>query len=361
MGWGSILGDFIGGTGRLVSQAAGRDVQLWPGGAGAALTGYATPNMADNQKYGQNAYRIMNPNPSPAPQTGGGTPPPSGGPKPVVQTTGNNGTGPGAGTGTNPPGGGGPSQFDILRATFDNNRNALQGLIPGIDQTYNTAKGDIENAVTNAETAANTQKDALGTQFGGILRNQAKTYNDLGRQGMGMYSGLGSLDSSSYADYQNKNEQQLKEGQLQTQLEQSKQTKSVDDQFNNYKQQALSALQSYGTQYQQAKNGISQAMAQGNINEASALAQAAQEAQNQYNSIQDNMRNWASQSAILKAQGIDVSGALAGINGDQYAQNAQNQLTQASNYGASLMPKMNQMLAFIGDDKKNRNPYQQYA
>jgi phosphopantetheinyl transferase len=178
---------------------------------------------------------------------------------------------------------------------------------------------------------------------------------------MGMYSGLGSLDSSSYADYQNKNEQQLKEGQLQTQLEQSKQTKSVDDQFNNYKQQALSALQSYGTQYQQAKNGISQAMAQGNINEASALAQAAQEAQNQYNSIQDNMRNWASQSAILKAQGIDVSGALAGINGDQYAQNAQNQLTQASNYGASLMPKMNQMLAFIGDDKKNRNPYQQYA
>lgn len=253
--------------------------------------------------------------------------------------------------------GSGTNLLDIIRGQFDQARNSISGLAPQIDESYNIAKGDIQHSIDDATTTANTQKENLGTQFGDILKNQLQTYQDLGRQRQGTFSSLGSLDSSQYGEQQFRADQDFANQRTTTDMEKTKSLKSVDDQFASYQKTATSELAKLGLQYQSGKQAISDALSQNNIQEASALQGALENITNRANEIQDNMRNWATQSALLKSQGVDVMGALRNINGDQYGSNVTNQLASARSFGNNLIPQLTGQVkgsGYIGQTDKEK-------
>lgn len=230
--------------------------------------------------------------------------------------------------------------LSILQAQYNAARQNIDSLNPTLDTSYNTAKGDIESAKNAANTTATTQKGNLENQFGGLLKSQIQTYRDLGQQRQGIFSGLNALDSSAYENQQFRADQQLSDQQNNTQLQKTNSLKSVDDQLNAYTQQADSALQNLGSQYQQGKQQLAYSLAQNDIGNAQAVQSYLDQLQQRAAAVQQNMQQWAQQSAILKSQGIDVGNSISGINGDQYASNVSNQLAQARSFGDSLIPQL---------------------
>lgn len=254
--------------------------------------------------------------------------------------------------------GGGSNDLGVLQGLYNNNRSYLESLGPQYDTTYNTAKNDLQSSIDSATNAAEGQKSDLNSQFGDILKNQLQTYQDLNRQRQGLFSSLGTLDSSTFGEQQFRADQALGEQRGQTEIQQTKALKSVDDQLNTYKQQATSQLSNLASQYQAGKNALAQALAQNNLQEAGALQDGINQIAQRAQDIQDNMRNWATQAALLKQQGVDVIGALKGINGDQYASNVANQLASARQFGQSLIPQLlgtPQGQGYVGNNSKDKN------
>jgi len=257
------------------------------------------------------------------------------------------------------------SQDDIglLKSYYDQARQAIEAQGPQLEQSYNLAKGDIENALTDTQKAAENQKQALAQTYGDLLRNQLQTYQDLNRQRQGVFSSLGTLDSSAFGEQQLRADQAFGEQRAKTEQQQASDIKSVDDAVLSYKNQANSILGQLALQYQAGKNQIAQALAQGNLDEAAAIKNATDQIRSQAQAIQNSVINFANQAALLKAQGYNVKTSIGGITGADFAKNMSDILTQSLAAGKQLytLPATNvEGQGYIGPDGKRYASYDDY-
>jgi hypothetical protein len=269
---------------------------------------------------------------------------------------------PTGGSGGNPNQANNDAYLQNIKDQYGQNRDYVQNsLLPGAERDYNLAKGDISNALTDAQNTANTQKDSVNTQFGDILKNQVRTYQDLGRQRTGIFSGLGTLDSSAYNEQNFRAGQDLSNQRNETDLQKTKALGGIDQQFSSYQKQAESQLGQLASQYQSGTDSLRNALAQNNIQEAGAIQSALSQIQQQAQELDTNRKNWATQAALLKSQGVDVMGALSAINGNDYGQQVGQQLAQANAFGKSLIPQVTGLntAGYINTNKKDDqlNPY----
>lgn len=311
--------------------------------------------------YAQSAYKAATgPKPAvlgaatgPAPATGG-------------QSTGGGGGGPAISLTPPVNSYAGPSADDVtsqLRAQYGQAAQDIQNQSGLLDSSYNSAKGDITNSLNDAQNATNTQKQTNDQQFGDILRNQLKTYQDLGRQRQGTFSGLGTLDSSAFQEQQFRGDQDLSNQRNQTDLQHQQSTTQIDQAFTSYKTQANSQLGQLAQQYQAGKNAIASALAQNNLQQASAISSALDQLRQRAQDVQNNVIQFANQAALLKSQGAQVQTNIGGINGTQYGNTVQQYLTQLLGQGNQQyqVPQANPTgQGYIAPNGKKYNSYQDY-
>lgn len=256
------------------------------------------------------------------------------------------------------------ANMDLLRQQYDASRNDINAQNSQLDQTYNLSKGDIESAISQTEQAAQQQKQDQSKLFGDLLKNQLQTYQDTNRQRMGTFSALGSLDSSEFQNQQFKGDQSYAQQRGQTESEQVKTIKQIDDSVVNYRKQATSELSRLALQYQSGKQAIQSALSQNNLQEAGAIQNALDQIRQRAADVQNSMIGFANQAALLKAQGNDVRVGIQGTTGNEYANYINNLLGQQQATGKSMyaLPTSGvQGSGYIGqgtaEDQKKKNPF----
>lgn len=249
-----------------------------------------------------------------------------------------------------------------LRESYALARRGIEGQGQGLDQSYNLSRGDIENAVAESERAATEQKGALENQFGSILRNQLKTFQDTNKQRQGIFSNLGTLESSAYGDAQQRADTDFTAQRTQTDTEKVKALKSVDDELSSYRRQATSELSKLALQYQQGKQAIAQALSQNSLEEAGAIQSQIEQIKQRANDVQNTLINFGNQVALLKQQGADVRSKIGGVNADEYGATVNTRLQDQVKQLSSLAPQQNQFsfTGFIGPDGKRYGSREEY-
>lgn len=250
----------------------------------------------------------------------------------------------------------GNADIQQLRDEYGLARRGIEGQGQGLDQSYNLSKGDIENAIAQSEQAATEQKGTLDNQFGSVLRNQLKTYQDTNRQRQNIFSSLGTLESSAYGDQQQRADSNFTTDRTTTENEKIKALKSVDDQLSTYKKQAGSELARLGLQYQQGKQAIAQALSQNNLEEAGAARTALDQIRQKAQSIQDFISNASNTANTLRTQAGDVKKAISGITGNDYAGAVSKALTAQQDQLNGLVPQDN-TFSFTGYIAPNGRRY----
>lgn len=212
----------------------------------------------------------------------------------------------GGGGGDN--GGGGYDYQSELRAAYDRSRQALEGLLPTYDADFNNYKTSVEGAINDARGTLDIQKADVTKRYGDSLKNLLNTSKDLRQRTQSTFSGLGSLDSSAYGDELIKQQQADQEGISQIDLSQNRDITELDNTFTTYERDQKSKLNSYQIDIDRAKQGVRQAMANGDIEQAQTLANYAQQ-------VQANIDNLKLSLLSAQASGTDVLGNLRKING----------------------------------------------
>jgi len=219
----------------------------------------------------------------------------------------------------------------------------IRGYEPLIDSAYNTGKGDIEGAISQAEQAAATQKQELESGYGSVLRNQLQTYQDLNRQRQGMFSSLGTLDSSAFGEQQFRGDQAFGEQKNVTEQGKVRDLSTIDQTKNSYVNSAKSQLSQLATQYQQGKNAIAQALASNDLESASAINDYIQSIQGQA-------------QKLAQGAGSTVS-SIRGVAAPNYSQTGQDQQFQQM-YAPQATQNPGQ--GYISPSGKRYNSYQDY-
>lgn len=229
----------------------------------------------------------------------------------------------GASTGFNPSTGGqGSTQTSTTQSgaalTDEAYRQAaerIRSYEPLVEGAYNQGKGDIESAIAQAEQAGATQKQELESGYGQLLRGQLQTYQDLNRQRQGIFSNLGTLDSSAFGEQQFRGDQAY--GEQRTQAEQGKvrDLNAVDTTVNQYKTQAQSSLSQLAMQYQSGKNALAQALASNDLEAAA--------------SIQDYITSIQSQAQSVSGAAQPAVSSIRGVTAQAYAPTALDQSFQS--------------------------------
>lgn len=223
-----------------------------------------------------------------------------------------------------------------LMGVYNQEAEGLKSLAPMYDDAYSKGKADVEGLITSAEGKGKEQKADTDFVFGDLLRQSVKSKqeDDLRRQGT--YSSLGTLDSSSYAENTEKANQALIERQGLLDREKVKSYRSIDETVGSFVNKARSDLAQMAIKYQEGKNALANALATNNLNRAASIQSAIDQIRARAQQIQSTVTNFAAQVALLKAQGVDVSQGLAGLNGAKFAQDFSGFLQNANNASRNL-------------------------
>jgi len=243
----------------------------------------------------------------------------------------------------------GNQDLGLVNAGWEEARKYIEAQNPILDQSYALSKGDIEGGITSAEQAGTRQTEDLSKRYGSILANQLRTYQDLGRQRQGVFSSLGTLESSAFGEQQARADQSLGEGRLATEQNQATDIKSVQDTVNSYKQQAQSELGRLALQYQQGKQAISSALANNDIQAAASIKDTI-----------DQIRNRALTISSLLSGTLS---SISGVTGEGYATNVAKQLASVTSSGNALytLPATSTTgEGFIAPDGKKYKNYLEY-
>jgi hypothetical protein len=251
-----------------------------------------------------------------------------------------------------------------LRSAYSGARSGIEAQNPLLEQSYNTGKADIQTSVDESVAAGEAKKAELGTTFGDLLKQQLRTYQDVGRQRQGTFSSLGSLDSSAYGEQQFRADQDFSDQNNRTKLEQTRQTGAVDSQVNSFKQRATSELSRLAIQFQQGKNAIAQALAQNNIEEAGSIQSALDQIRQRAADVQNSIIEFGNQASLLKAQGVNVRTNIGQISGGDYANQVNGYLSNLTNQAKQqyTVPSDNVSgQGFIGKSGRRYNSYAELA
>ena len=219
---------------------------------------------------------------------------------------------------------GGSQDLGLTGAAYDQARQDIEAQNPLLDQSYNLAKGDIEGSVAQTEAGAAKQKEANKLTYGNILKSISQTYNELGRKATGTFAGLNTLDSSAYGENMLRLNQGQGEQTATTQRDEQGAANTIDENVRAFKSKATSELAQLGIQYQQGKNAISSALANNDIQGASAIK-----------SMIDQIRTRAvSLASLLQGEGGGVNNLISATNGNLFGQNMGKSLANLTAEGA---------------------------
>jgi hypothetical protein len=230
-------------------------------------------------------------------------------------STGGQGPAVGGDVGSYTDGGGESGQDDqaylqSLRDAFSGLRSSVESQLPGIESTYNTVKGDIEGAVGRAKEVYGERKEDIGRGFGENLRNLLQTDRELGQKTRNTYSGLNALDSSSFAEAENKRQQSVFDTQGSLTRDKERQYREAEREYSAYETEATRALAGAAQEYQGAKGALQAALAQNKLDEAYSIQNAMQQIQDRARQIQDSVNAFKLNLAQLQASGTNVIGNL---------------------------------------------------
>jgi hypothetical protein len=226
--------------------------------------------------------------------SGSGTIPNTGGQVTTGTTGGNEGTGQDWGS--------------YLSSLYSQGRDALNSIIPTYDADFANYKSGVQSAV---DTAQKTRDSSLGDTdltYGNSLKSLLQTSKDLRGRTQSTFSGLGTLDSSAFADELLKQDQADAEGTSSLDLQKNKDKTSINDAFDTYSKQQQSAIQAKQDELDRLKAGVRQQVAGNSLDEANSLI-------NMANSARTNDQNFATNLALAQSQGNDVIGNLKKILG----------------------------------------------
>jgi hypothetical protein len=248
---------------------------------------------------------------------------------------------------------GGNQDLGLTGAAYDQSRQDIEAQNPLLDQSYNLAKGDIENSIAQTESGALKQKETNKFDYGNILKSIAQTYGELGRKATGTFAGLNTLDSSSYGENMLRLAQGQGEQTATTQRDEQNAGNTIDENVQAFKSKATSELSQLGIQYQQGKNAISSALANNDIQGAAAIK-----------STIDQIRTRAmSLASLLQGEGSNVSSLISATNGNLFGQNMGKNLSNLTAQGAqtyTVPTSDNSGSGFIAPDGKKYKNYLEY-
>lgn len=311
------------GFNELLSRITGKNIG--PQNALANQTYFGTQVLGDATQQQSNISRVPNMS-----SEGGYTSAPSASYQPSTSGQPTGSAGPVGPVGL--PAGPDPNQYlNDLRAAFGSLRSSIEGQLPGLENQYNTIREGIEGAVGRAKETRDERLGEIKRGFGENLKNLLSSDRELGERQQGVFSGLNALDSSAFADAQIKRQQNLFDTQGKLGVEKTKTIDQANREYAAYESEANNNLAALGNQYLSARSALQQALAQGQLNEATAIQNAMQQIQSQAQQIQSTIDQYRVNLLGLQAQGVDVVGNLnklgsAGLNSiyGNYASNYMN-------------------------------------
>lgn len=223
--------------------------------------------------------------------------------------------------------------LEALRAEFGNLRTLYEGQIPQLESDYQRVRGDVEGSIGRAKETLGEQKQDIGVRFGESLRDLLQSDRELGQKSRNIYSGLNALDSSSFAEAENKRGQQLIETKGRLGVERNRNIKQADRAYADYEARATDSLANLGSQYLNAKTALQAAISQNNLDEASAIQNYINQIQQQAQQIQSVLLNLGQ----LQASGTDVIGNLQSLNNSNINQVFGNYLSNYFNPTSSRL------------------------
>lgn len=205
---------------------------------------------------------------------------------------------------------GGQAYINELRNAFGSLRSSIEGQLPGLETTYNQVKGDIEAGLGRAKEVFTERQGDVVRGFGENLKSLLMTDRELADKNRNVYSGLNALDSSQYADSENKRGQQLFDTQSRLTGDKERQLRESEREYQAYEQEGNRFLAQAATEYQSGKQALQAALAQNNLDEAFAIQNAMNEIQTRAQQTQDSINAFKMNLATLQAQGTNVMGNL---------------------------------------------------
>lgn len=271
----------------------------------------------------------------------------------------------GATSGESVSGGGDSGGYDYLgalRNSFGQSKGALEAMLPTYDSDYANYEKSINSNIDTALQTKTAQDQADEVTYGKSLKSLLQSDRELKQRRQGVFSALNSLDSSAYRDDVTKGDQALLENQQELESEKKRYMDDRQKEYTAYENNAKSQLGAYKNEINRAKQGLQQAIASVNMDEAASIQNYIDKLNSEAQQVQSNLQATALNLAQLQAQGTDVAGNLSKLNMGQFAntfgQNIANRVGQlTSKY---TLPSQNaQGSGYIGRSGKRYNSEQE--
>lgn len=240
----------------------------------------------------------------------------------------------GAPTGGGPtPANNGGNQQDTSNASaalaaWQAERQGLLNQEPLLDQSYNQGKTDIQDTIDSATKTADAQKLQNSQDYGNLLRGNLQTYQDTNRSRQGIFSNLGTLDSSAFQEQQFRGDQNFGQNKGAIEGDQLKQDTNITNTLTDFTNKAKSGLSSLALQYQSGKNALSSAIAQGDIQGAQDVSNALTDIRQKAADINNAIIQFQDRANYYKSQGYNVNTTLPTFNSSSISPNVQNSFGQ---------------------------------
>lgn len=257
---------------------------------------------------------------------------------------------------------GGYDYLGALRNSFGQSKGALEAMLPTYDSDYANYEKSINSNIDTALQTKTAQDQADEVTYGKSLKSLLQSDRELKQRRQGVFSALNSLDSSAYRDDVTKGDQALLENQQELESEKKRYMDDRQKEYTAYENNAKSQLGAYKNEINRAKQGLQQAIASVNMDEAASIQNYIDKITSEAQQVQSNLQATALNLAQLQAQGTDVAGNLSKLNMGQFAntfgQNIANRVGQlTSKY---TLPSQNaQGSGYIGRSGKRYNNEQE--
>jgi len=220
---------------------------------------------------------------------------------------------------TDTSGGGGYDYLSALRNAFGQSRQALQDQIPTYDSDFQNFQNTTNQGVQRAQDTLTQQNSADDLTYGNSLKSLLQTDRELRQRSQGTFSANNALDSSAYNDSVNKLDQNLLNNTQSIDSEKNRVGADRKSQFAAFQDDANSKIASYGNEINRAKQGLQQAIANQDIQQASTIQNYIQQVSQQAQQLQAQRQAMALNLAQLQAQGVNVNANLQNTNLNQFA------------------------------------------
>lgn len=215
--------------------------------------------------------------------------------------------------------GGGYDYLGALRDSFGKSRGALEAMLPTYDSDYANYEKNVTSQIDTARQTRDQQDQADEKTYGQSLKSLLQSDRELKQRRQGVFSGLNSLDSSAYRDDVTKGDQALLENQQELEGEKRRYQQDRVKEFTAYENNAKTQLSAYQNEINRAKQGLQQAIASVNMDEASSIQNYIDKITSEAQQVQSNLQATAMNLAQLQAQGTDVVGNLSRMNMGAFA------------------------------------------